>query len=211
MTRVDTRFAEMEDLARSQAERPASPIAHFGTDEPLPLDAGVSLAPFQVGYQTYGALNADKSNAVLICHALTGDQHVGERQSGHRQARLVVADGRPGKADRHRPLLCHLRQRARRLHGDDRSGLDRPEDRQGLRPRPPRHHHPRHGAGAGDAGRPARHRVAPLRARRIDGRHAGAAMGGELSRSASTPPCRSPALRGIRRRTSPSTKSAGRR
>lgn len=87
MTRVDTRFLEMEELARTQAERPASAIARFGTDEPLPLDAGVSLAPFQVAYQTYGALNADKSNAVLICHALTGDQHV---------ANVNPVTGKPG-------------------------------------------------------------------------------------------------------------------
>jgi homoserine O-acetyltransferase/O-succinyltransferase len=76
MTRIDAPLAEMETLARSQAERPASAVARFGDDEPLPLDAGVSLAPFQVAYQTYGTLNADKSNAVLVCHALTGDQHV---------------------------------------------------------------------------------------------------------------------------------------
>lgn len=44
--------------------------------EPLPLDCGVALSPFTVAYQTYGALNADRSNAVLVCHALTGDQHV---------------------------------------------------------------------------------------------------------------------------------------
>jgi homoserine O-acetyltransferase/O-succinyltransferase len=76
MTRIETNLAEMEELARSQAERPASPIARFGPDQPLPLDAGVSLSPFQVAYQTYGTLNADKSNAVLVCHALSGDQHV---------------------------------------------------------------------------------------------------------------------------------------
>jgi homoserine O-acetyltransferase len=76
MQRVETRIGEIEDVARSQAEKPASPVLRFGADEPLPLDAGVSLAPFQVAYQTYGELNADKSNAVLICHALTGDQHV---------------------------------------------------------------------------------------------------------------------------------------
>jgi homoserine O-acetyltransferase len=61
---------------RSQVDDPASPVMRFGPEEPLIMDAGVPLAPWQIAYQTYGALNADKSNAVLICHALTGDQHV---------------------------------------------------------------------------------------------------------------------------------------
>ena len=51
-------------------------VVRFGADKPLRLDAGVDLSPFQIAYQTYGQLNADRSNAVLICHALTGDQHV---------------------------------------------------------------------------------------------------------------------------------------
>src|SRR5262249_54357589 len=59
-----------------EADQPHSPVAAFGADQPLRLDAGVELNPFQVAYQAYGALNADRSNAVLICHALTGDQHV---------------------------------------------------------------------------------------------------------------------------------------
>jgi homoserine O-acetyltransferase len=46
--------------------------------EPLPLDSGLSLAPYSIAYQTYGKLNADRSNAILICHALTGDQYVAE-------------------------------------------------------------------------------------------------------------------------------------
>jgi len=56
--------------------------SRFGLDRritlpgPLALDGGAALAPVEIAYETYGALNADASNAILICHALTGDQHV---------------------------------------------------------------------------------------------------------------------------------------
>lgn len=43
---------------------------------PLALDSGASLVPVEIAYETYGALDADGGNAILICHALTGDQHV---------------------------------------------------------------------------------------------------------------------------------------
>ena len=61
---------------RLQADNPESLKVRFEADQPLVLDAGVPLAPLTIAYQTYGTLNAAKSNAVLICHALTGDQHV---------------------------------------------------------------------------------------------------------------------------------------
>ncbi|MBX3552739.1 MAG: homoserine O-acetyltransferase [Pseudolabrys sp.] len=62
------------DVRGREADEPrASRIARF--DTPLKLDAGVELAPVQIAYNTYGTLNADRSNAVLICHALTGDHH----------------------------------------------------------------------------------------------------------------------------------------
>ena len=48
----------------------------LGEDRPLELDCGVSLGPFTLAYQTYGTLNDERSNAVLLCHALTGDQFV---------------------------------------------------------------------------------------------------------------------------------------
>ncbi len=60
----------------NEADQPSSPVVRFGADRPLQLDAGSILSPFQIAYQTYGELNADRSNSILICHALTGDQHV---------------------------------------------------------------------------------------------------------------------------------------
>jgi homoserine O-acetyltransferase/O-succinyltransferase len=70
-----------------QVDEPSSPVARFSADEPLVMDAGVALAPWQIAYQTYGRPNAAKSNAVLICHALTGDQHV---------ANVHPVTGKPG-------------------------------------------------------------------------------------------------------------------
>jgi homoserine O-acetyltransferase/O-succinyltransferase len=57
----------------------------FGLDKkvrllgPVRLDSGAEFAPVDFAYETYGSLNADKSNAILICHALTGDQYVASR------------------------------------------------------------------------------------------------------------------------------------
>ncbi len=48
----------------------------FGADRPLALDCGRSLTPFTIAYTTYGTLNAQRTNTVLICHALTMDQFV---------------------------------------------------------------------------------------------------------------------------------------
>lgn len=49
-------------------------IAEFNT--PLKLTSGGTLNKFELAYETYGTLNADASNAILICHALSGDHHV---------------------------------------------------------------------------------------------------------------------------------------
>ncbi len=64
------------DIIRREADEPRSRLVRFGKDKPLKLDAGVELSSYQIAYQTYGELNAERSNAILICHALTGDQHV---------------------------------------------------------------------------------------------------------------------------------------
>jgi homoserine O-acetyltransferase/O-succinyltransferase len=59
-----------------EVDAPNSLVVQFGADRPLKMDAGVSLSPMTIAYQTYGELNVSKSNAILVCHALTGDQHV---------------------------------------------------------------------------------------------------------------------------------------
>ena len=70
---------------------------------PFPLDCGQGLPGVDVAYQTYGTLNAARSNAILVCHALTGDQYLAERhpitgKPGWWEA--VVGHGLPIDVDR---------------------------------------------------------------------------------------------------------------
>jgi homoserine O-acetyltransferase/O-succinyltransferase len=86
---VDVSVSAISEVAAAwrEAENPHSAVVHFGVERPLRLDAGLDLAPFQIAYQTYGSLNVNRSNAILICHALTGDQHV---------ANVHPVTGKPG-------------------------------------------------------------------------------------------------------------------
>jgi homoserine O-acetyltransferase/O-succinyltransferase len=62
-----------------EVDTPSSPVVHFDAGTPLRLACQQDLAPFSIAYETYGELNTAKSNAILICHALTADQYVASR------------------------------------------------------------------------------------------------------------------------------------
>ena len=64
------------DARLLEANSPSSPYIDLPASEPLRLECDQLLAPFRIAYQTYGEPNAARSNAILVCHALTGDQYV---------------------------------------------------------------------------------------------------------------------------------------
>ena len=76
---------------------------HVTFDDGIALECGTSLSRHTVAYRTYGTLNAERSNAVLVCHALTGDQYAAERHPITGKPGwwdLVVGPGRPVDTDR---------------------------------------------------------------------------------------------------------------
>ena len=66
---------------------------------PLPLRSGASLADYMLAYETYGTLNAERSNAVLICHALNASHHVAGVYEGQDKSEgwwdTMIGPGKP--------------------------------------------------------------------------------------------------------------------
>ena len=75
---------------------------HFA--EPLVLQSGASLRDYMLMYETYGTLNADKSNAVLVCHALNASHHVAGEYEGQPKSTgwwdNMVGPGKPLDTDK---------------------------------------------------------------------------------------------------------------
>ncbi len=79
------------------------PHQHVVFNEGMVLDCGVRLPSMTVAYRTYGELNAARSNAVLVCHALTGDQYVAEQHPITGKEgwwEMMVGPGRPVDTNR---------------------------------------------------------------------------------------------------------------
>ena len=90
----------IDSFASSDASRSAAPLRYARIErfnETMKLQRGGSLPGVEVTYETYGTLNAERSNAVLVCHALSGDSHVAAHDTDDTPGWWDIVVG-PGKA-----------------------------------------------------------------------------------------------------------------
>jgi homoserine O-acetyltransferase/O-succinyltransferase len=83
----------------------------FDRERPLALDSGATLAPVEVAYETYGSLDDARANAVVVCHALTGDAHAaGHHGEPSRRGWWdnIIGPGRPLDTDRFFVICANL-------------------------------------------------------------------------------------------------------
>ncbi|SEN81240.1 homoserine O-acetyltransferase [Sphingomonas gellani] len=84
---------------------------HVALPGPLLLDGGGRLSPVEIAYETYGALRPDGGNAVLVCHALTGDQHVASEHPRTGKPgwwTRMVGEGKPIDPSRHFVICANV-------------------------------------------------------------------------------------------------------
>jgi len=100
----------LKPVARVRPEE-LQPRIVLGQHDPLALDCGLKLGPFAVAYQTYGTLNADRSNAILVCHALTGDQYlIGRHPVTGKPGwwETMIGSGKPLDTDRFHVICANV-------------------------------------------------------------------------------------------------------
>jgi homoserine O-acetyltransferase len=88
-----------------------SDVARFAADRPLRLDSGGEIRGLEIAYNTYGCLNAARSNAVLLCHALSMDQHAASRHPLTGKPGWwdqIVGPGRPIDTDRYYVICSNV-------------------------------------------------------------------------------------------------------
>lgn len=104
---------EESSFESSDSARSGGPLRHAQYAElggPLRLEKGGELSSVTVAYETYGALNTQRSNAVLICHALSGDSHVARHDASDDPGwwDVLVGPGKPIDTDRYFVICPNL-------------------------------------------------------------------------------------------------------
>jgi homoserine O-acetyltransferase len=97
----------------SDSQRSAAPLPHARTltlEEPLPLALGGELHRPTICYETYGTLNAAADNAIMICHALSGDSHVARHQAEDAPGwwDIMVGAGKPVDTDKYYVICANV-------------------------------------------------------------------------------------------------------
>lgn len=103
----------MNQPSSSDDQRSASALPHaqsWVSSQPLDLESGGHLAEVSVCFETWGTLDADGRNAVLICHALSGDSHVASHDSDDDPGwwEILVGPGKPIDTDRYYVICSNV-------------------------------------------------------------------------------------------------------
>ena len=128
------------DFTSSDSVRNANPLKYLQEitfDTPLALELGGTLPEVRIAYETYGELNARKDNAVLICHALSGDSHVAAHDENDDPGwwEIMVGPGKPIDTEQYFVICPNCLGGCRGTTGPDdinpqtgkRYGMDFPE------------------------------------------------------------------------------------
>lgn len=108
----------------SDSVRSCRPLAYaksWRLPEPLTLQSGESIFEVTVVYETYGALNAERSNAVYICHALSGDSHVAAHDTNDDPGwwEIMVGPGKPIDTNKYFVICSNILGGCRGTTGPD--------------------------------------------------------------------------------------------
>ena len=155
----------------------------FAREYPFAVESGAVLRDVTIAYETWGTLNEDASNAVLICHAWTGDSHAaGRAETGHLAPGWwdeVIGPGNYIDTDRWFVVCTNVLGGCQGTTGPASPSPDDGRPRFAI----PGAHDPRHGACTSPADATSRCPIVGGGDRWVDGRHAGARVGDHVPAS----------------------------